>query len=125
MPTTSEVRDHIRELTDVGSLIAVREAATARLLQLDTPEQPAITTGRSVEIDSTISRPCLRYLTGTVQQPNRTGSRFDIYLDAASTNRLRNDQTNRWYKIPADAERFRLKAVPAGCLKLTDNPTGA
>ncbi|MCX4581112.1 hypothetical protein AB0M86_29745 [Streptomyces sp. NPDC051639] len=120
MLTTPEVRDHISELTDVGALLSVQAAATARLLQLDTPERPAITTGRTVTIESTISRPCLRYLTGTVQQPNRTGSRFDIYLDAASTKRLRSDQTNRWYKIPDDAERFRLKAVPVGCLKLTD-----
>ncbi|MDQ1051771.1 hypothetical protein [Streptomyces sp. V4I2] len=120
MLTTPEVRDHIRDLTDAKSLVAIQEAATARLLELDAEKRPVITPGRSAEIDSTISRACLRFLTGTVQQPNRTGRRFDILLDEASTKRLRSDQTNRWHTIPDDVERFRLTGIPAGCIKLTD-----
>ncbi|WP_331733933.1 hypothetical protein OHU34_46145 (plasmid) [Streptomyces sp. NBC_00080] len=50
MLTPTEVHDHIRDLTDVKSLVAVQEAATARLLELDTAKRPVVTPGRSAEI---------------------------------------------------------------------------
>lgn len=122
MLTTTEVRDHIGELTDVDSLVVIQMAATARLLQLDAAKRPVVTPGRAAVIDSSISRACLRFLTGTVQQPNRTSSRFDVLLDEVSTQRLRADQSNKWYIVPDDQKRFRLKSIPVGCIKPTDTP---
>lgn len=66
MLTTTEVRDHIRDLTDVDSVLAVQAAATDRLLQLDAAQKPVITPGRNGRINATIRPACLRRLTGTV-----------------------------------------------------------
>ncbi|WP_405764532.1 hypothetical protein OHU34_03265 [Streptomyces sp. NBC_00080] len=50
MLTTTEIRDHIRDLTDVKSLVAVQEAATTRLLELDAARRPVVTPRRPAEI---------------------------------------------------------------------------
>ncbi|MEU8952019.1 hypothetical protein [Streptomyces sp. NPDC048489] len=125
MLTTTEIRDHIRDLSDTGSLLAVQEAATQRLLQLDAAQRPVITPGRTCQINDRIRPACLRGLTGTVQQPNRTGSRFDIYLDEDATDRLRARQApaNPRFKIPTGAKHYRLSKVPGGCIELTDTPS--
>ncbi|MET8291504.1 hypothetical protein ABZV80_40980 [Streptomyces sp. NPDC005132] len=124
MLTTTEVRDHIRGLSDVDSLLAVQVAATARLLQLDAAQKPLIAPGRTCRIDNSIRPASLRGLTGTVQQPNRTRSRFDILLDEDATNQLRNrqDPANPRFKIPDGAKRYRLSKVPGSCIELTDTP---
>ncbi|WP_326757330.1 hypothetical protein OHB35_53245 [Streptomyces phaeochromogenes] len=119
MPTLAEIRAFISELPDVVSVAAIQETATARLVQLDADQRPVIIPGRTGRIDSTITRACLRLLTGTVQQPNRTGSRFDILLDEASTDRLRRDPSNTRYRIPEGEARFLLAKIPAECIELT------
>ncbi|MFE9769786.1 hypothetical protein ACFYPC_35580 [Streptomyces sp. NPDC005808] len=125
MLTTTEVRDHIRDLKDVESVAAVQEAATSRLLQLDAARKPVITPGRTGRIDTSIRPACLRRLTGTVQQPNRTGTRFDFLLDADSTAQLRRDPRNTRFQIPESVKRFRLSKVPAACIELTKAPADA
>ncbi|MFE3413444.1 hypothetical protein ACFXMT_35600 [Streptomyces mirabilis] len=123
MPTLAEVRAFIRELPDAVSVAIVQEAATARLLQLDADQLPVITPGRASRINASIRPACLRLLTGTVQQPNRTGTRFDILLDEASTERLRLDPNNgARFRIAKDTKRYRLPKVPAACIELTDTP---
>ncbi|MER5698543.1 hypothetical protein ABT088_44785 [Streptomyces mirabilis] len=92
-----------------------------RLLQLDADQRPVITPGRTGRITATIRPACLRLLTGTVQQPNRTGTRFDFLLDEASTERLRLDPNNGTrFRIAKDEKRYRLAKVPASCIELTD-----
>ena len=124
MLTTTEVRDHIRDLPDVESVLAVQVAATARLLQLDADQKPVITPGRKGRINATIRPACLRRLTGTVQQPNRTGARFDFLLDEDATNQLRHrqDPDNARFNIPDGVKRYRLSKIPAACIELTDVP---
>ncbi|MET9037292.1 hypothetical protein, partial [Streptomyces mirabilis] len=91
------------------SVAVVQEAATDRLLQLDADRRPVITPGRTGRITATIRPACLRLLTGTVQQPNRTGTRFDFLLDEASTERLRLDPNNGTrFRIAKDEKRYRL-----------------
>ncbi|MFD5757502.1 hypothetical protein ACFWIZ_20385 [Streptomyces sp. NPDC127044] len=103
------------------SVAVVQEAATDRLLQLDADQRPVITPGRTGRITATIRPACLRLLTGTVQQPNRTGTRFDFLLDEASTERLRLDPNNGTrFRIAKDEKRYRLAKVPASCIELTD-----
>jgi hypothetical protein len=123
MPTLAEVRAFIREPPDVVSVAVIQEAATDRLLQLDADQRPVITPGRTGRITATIRPACLRLLTGTVQQPNRTGTRFDFLLDEASTERLRRDPNNGTrFRIAKDEKRYRLAKVPASCIELTDTP---
>jgi hypothetical protein len=119
MPTLAEVRAFISELPDVVSLAVVQEAATARLLQLDADQRPVITPGSTGRISTTITPACLRLLTGTIQQPNRTGTRFDFLLDEASTERLRLDPRSK-FRVATDEKRYRLAKVPASCIELTD-----
>lgn len=120
MPTLAEVRTFISELPDVVSVAALQEAATNRLIQLDADKRPVIAPGRTGRIGTTITPACLRLLTGTVQQPNRTGSRFDFLLDEASTERLRRDPSNTRFRFADDEKRYRLAKVPAACIELTD-----
>ncbi|MFE3268880.1 hypothetical protein [Streptomyces sp. NPDC059215] len=116
MLTTAQVRDHIHGLPDIDSLLAVQEAATTRLLQLDTARKPVITPGRTCRITDSIRPAVLRGLSGlsglsgTVQQPNRTGTRFDILLDQESTTQLRNRQSplNPRFKIADGIRHYRL-----------------
>ncbi|WP_309051720.1 hypothetical protein [Streptomyces sp.] len=122
MPTLSEVRAFISELPDVVSVAALQEAATNRLIQLDAAKRPVITPGRTARIGTTITPACLRLLTGTVQQPNRTRSRFDFLLDEASTERLRRDPSNTRFRVADGEKRYRLAKVPAACIELTDQP---
>ncbi|WP_406469829.1 hypothetical protein [Streptomyces sp. NBC_01615] len=123
MPTLAEVRAFISELPDVVSVAVLQEAATARLLQLNADQRPVITPGRTGRISTGITPACLRLLTGTVQQPNRTGTRFDFLLDEASTERLRRDPNNgSRFRIATDETRYRLQKVPASCIELTDTP---
>ncbi|MFC8664015.1 hypothetical protein [Streptomyces sp. NPDC057199] len=119
MPTLAEIRAFISELPDVVSVAVVQEAATDRLLQLDADQRPVITPGRTGRINSTITPACLRLLTGTVQQPNHTGSRFDFLLDEASTVRLRLDPRSK-FRVATGEKRYRLARVPASCIELTD-----
>ncbi|MEV5645903.1 hypothetical protein AB0L67_38270 [Streptomyces flaveolus] len=80
-------------------MAALQEAATNRLIQLDAAQRPVIMPGRTARIGTTITPACLRLLTGTVQQPNRTRSRFDFLLDEASTERLRRDPSNTRFHV--------------------------
>ncbi|MFE2533671.1 hypothetical protein [Streptomyces sp. NPDC059371] len=124
MPTVAEIRAFIRELPDVVSVAIVQEPATERLLQLDAGQRLVITPGRIGRINATIRPACLRLLTGTVQQPNHTGTRFDFLLDEASTKRLRLDPNNGTrFRIGTDEKRYRLAKVPAASIELTDTPT--
>ncbi|MER6851563.1 hypothetical protein AB0A81_27405 [Streptomyces flaveolus] len=120
MPTLAEVRAFISELPDVVSVAALQEATTNRLIQLDAAKRPVITPGRTARIGTTITPACLRLLTGTVQQPNRTRSRFDFLLDEASTERLRRDPGNTRFRVADGEKRYRLAKVPAACIELTD-----
>ncbi|MGV9705318.1 hypothetical protein [Streptomyces sp. NPDC003483] len=124
MLTTAQVRDHIHGLSDIDSLLAVQEAATTRLLQLDTARKPVITPGRTCRITDSIRPAVLRGLSGTVQQPNRTGTRFDILLDQESTTQLRNRQSplNPRFKIADGIKHYRLAKVPAACIDPTGTP---
>ncbi|MFD5814682.1 hypothetical protein [Streptomyces sp. NPDC127038] len=122
--TLDEVRTFIRALPDTDTLAAVQEAATSRLLELDAARRPVITPGRTGKINSGIRPAALRNLTGTVQQPNRTNTRFDFLLTEEATTRLRHlqDPYNPRFKIPEDVKRYRLNKVPATCIEL-DDPT--
>ncbi|MFE7077112.1 hypothetical protein ACFU96_44210 [Streptomyces sp. NPDC057620] len=124
MPTTPEMRAHIRQLTDVDALLDVQTDATARLLELDKALRPVIRPGRKGRIDASIRPACLRLLSGTVQQPNRTGTRFDFLLDEEATEQLRQRQVpgNRRFNIPDGMKRYRLPKIPAACIELTDTP---
>ncbi|MFI6495389.1 hypothetical protein [Streptomyces sp. NPDC050564] len=64
-------------------------------------------------------------MTGIVQQPNRTGPRFDFLLDEASTERLRRDPSNTRYRIPEGEARYRIPKIPAECIELTNTPAGS
>ncbi|WP_424858464.1 hypothetical protein [Streptomyces sp. SAI-170] len=112
----------IDDLPDVVSVAVVQEAATHRLLQRDPNQHPAIIPGRTGGITTTIHPACLRLLTGTVQQPNRTQSSFDFLLDETSTEQLRRDPSNTRFPIPDHQKRYRLAKVPATCIELTDTP---
>lgn len=122
MTTLDEVRAFVRELPDTETATAVQEAATSRLLELDAARRPVITPGRTGQINSSIRPASLRKLTGTVQQPNRTNTRFDFLLTEEATNQLRNrqDPDNPRFKIPQGVKRYRLAKVPATCIELDD-----
>ncbi|MGW7719810.1 hypothetical protein ACWGKK_36705 [Streptomyces chartreusis] len=122
MPTLAEIRAFVAELSEVGALVAVQEAAAARLIELDAAQRPVITPGRIGRINTSIRPACLRRLTGTVGQRNRTGTRFDFVLDEDSTEQLRRDPHNTQFTIPQDVKRFRIVKVPAACIELTDTP---
>ncbi|MFI6340748.1 hypothetical protein [Streptomyces sp. NPDC050535] len=124
MTTLDEVRAFVRGLPDTETAAAVQEAATSRLLHLDAERRPVITSGRTGQIDGSIRPASLRGLTGTVQQPNRTRSRFDFLLTEEATIQLRHrqDPDNPRFKIPGSMKRFRLAKVPASCIDL-DDPT--
>ncbi|MEU0949858.1 hypothetical protein ABZ379_45460 [Streptomyces canus] len=121
MPTYAEIRAFVRELSDVGAVVALQEAAAARLVELDAAKRPVILPGRIGRIGTLITPACLRRLTGTVGKPNKTGSRFDFVLDEDSTDQLRRDPRNR-FSIPEDEKRFRIPKIPASCIELTDTP---
>ncbi|WP_043687457.1 hypothetical protein [Streptomyces xylophagus] len=121
MPTLAEIRAFVGGLSETGALIALQEAAAARLVELDAAKGPVILPGRTGRIDTTITPACLRRLTGTVGAPNKTGSRFDFVLDEDSTEQLRRDPRNR-FTIPEDQQRYRVPRVPAACIELTDTP---
>ncbi|WP_406834811.1 hypothetical protein ACICHK_00110 [Streptomyces sp. AHU1] len=120
--TLDEVRTFIRDLPDTETLAVVQEAATSRLLELDAARRPVITPGRTGKISNDIRPACLRKLTGTVQQPNRTKTRFDFLLTEEATTLLRHlqDSDNPRFKIPAGVKRYRLARVPATCIELDD-----
>ncbi|MEU5894486.1 hypothetical protein ABZ835_48155 [Streptomyces sp. NPDC047461] len=122
MPSVAEIRAFIGELTDVGTVAALQEAAAARLVELDAAKRPVITPGRIGRITTTITPACLRRLTGTVGDLNRTGSRFDFLLDEDSTDQLRRDPHNTRFTVPEGEKRFRLRKFPAPCIELTDIP---
>ncbi|GHE34817.1 hypothetical protein [Streptomyces capitiformicae] len=122
MPTLAEIRAFVGQLSEVGQLAAVQEAAAQRLIQMDAAKRPDIAPGRIGRITTTITPACLRLLTGTVQQRNRTGSRFDFLLDEASTERLRRDPSNTRFRIAEDEKRYRIPKIPAACIELTDAP---
>ncbi|MFD7409580.1 hypothetical protein ACFV7R_44855 [Streptomyces sp. NPDC059866] len=83
------------------------------MVELDAAKRPVILPGRIGRINTTIRPVCLRRLTGTVGQPNKTGSRFDFLLDEDSTDQLRRDPTNTRFTIPEDEKRYRIPKVPA------------
>ncbi|MFJ4895614.1 hypothetical protein ACIP5U_37315 [Streptomyces sp. NPDC088788] len=122
MTTLDEVRTFIRDLPDTATVASLQEAATSRLLALDEARRPVITPGRTGQINSGIRPAALRGLTGTVQQPNRTGTRFDFLLTEEATTRLRHrqDPDNPRFTIPDDVKRYRLVKVPATCIELDD-----
>lgn len=122
MPTLAEIRAFVGGLSEVGALVAVHEAAAARLIELDAAKRPVILPGRIGRINTTITPACLRRLTGTVGAPNKTGSRFDFVLDEDSTEQLRRDPHNTRFTIPKDQKRYRVPRVPAACIELTDTP---
>nr|WP_107905357.1 hypothetical protein [Streptomyces chartreusis] len=122
MPTLAEIRAFVNGLSEAGALVAVQETAAARLIELDAAKRPVIFPGRLGRINTTISRPCLRRLTGTVGKANRTGSRFDLLLDEDSTEQLRRDPRNQHYTVPQDVKRYALEKIPAACIELTDTP---
>ncbi|MFE4703059.1 hypothetical protein ACFRIC_38885 [Streptomyces sp. NPDC056738] len=122
--TLDEVRAFLRDVPDTETLTAVQEAATSRLLELDAARRPVITPGRTGKINSDIRPAALRNLTGTVQQPNRTKTRFDFLLTEEATTRLRHlqDPYDPRFKIPEGVKRYRLNKEPATCIEL-DEPT--
>lgn len=122
MPTLAEIRAFVGGLSEVGALVAVQEAAAARLVELDAAKRPEIFPGRIGRINTTITPACLRRLTGTVGKPNKTGSRFDFVLDEDSTEQLRRDPHNTRFTVPEDEKRYRIPKVPASCIQLTDTP---
>ncbi|WP_369383296.1 hypothetical protein [Streptomyces sp. cg36] len=125
MPTLAEIRAHVAALDDVNALTAVQETAAARLVELDAAQRPVILPGRTARIDTTIRPACLRRLTGTVGQPNSTGSRFDFVLDEDSTEQLRRDPNNTRFTVREDQTRYRISKVPAACIELTNPPADA
>ncbi|MET8030583.1 hypothetical protein [Streptomyces avermitilis] len=102
MATLDEVRAFVRDLPNTETAAAVQEAATSRPLELDAAQRPVITPGRTGQINSGIRPACLRRLTGTIQQPNRTNTRFDFLLTEEATTQLRHrlDPDNPRFKIP-------------------------
>ncbi|MFC9932333.1 hypothetical protein [Streptomyces sp. NPDC127190] len=122
MPTLAEIRTFVSGLSDAGAVVALQEAAAKRLLELDAAKRPVILPGRTGRINTTITPACLRRLTGTVGQPNKTRSRFDFVLDEDSTNQLRRDPHNTRFTVPDGEKRFRITGVPAACIELTDAP---
>lgn len=122
MSTLADIRAFAGARSEVGALVAVQEAAAARLLELDAANRPVIFPGRIGRLSTTITPACLRRLTGTVGTPNRTGSRFDFVLDADSTQQLRRDPHNTRFTIPEDEKRNRIAKTPAACIELTDTP---
>ncbi|MEU6653391.1 hypothetical protein ABZ904_29140 [Streptomyces sp. NPDC046900] len=122
MPTLAEIRAFVGDVSEVGALVAIQEAAAARLVELDAASRPVISPGRIGRINTTIRPACLRHLTGTVGQPNRTGGRFDFVLDENSTEQLRRDPQNTRFTVSQGEKRYRIPKIPASCNELTDTP---
>lgn len=122
MPTLAEIRAFVSELSEVKAVVALQEAAATRLIELDAAKRPVILPGRLGRINTTITPACLRRLTGTVGQPNKTSSRFDFLLDEDSSDQLRRDPHNTRFTVPDGEKRYRLAKVPAACIDLTDVP---
>ncbi|MER7982455.1 hypothetical protein [Streptomyces sp. NPDC095817] len=122
MTTLDEVRTFIHDLPDTETLASLQEAAASRLLELDAARRPIFAPGRTGQITSSISPAFLRKLRGTVQQPNRTGTKFDFLLTEEATTQLRHrqDPDHPRYKIPDDVKRYRLAKVPATCIELDE-----
>ncbi|MFJ3097891.1 hypothetical protein [Streptomyces hydrogenans] len=116
--TMDHVIAAIRASSDQAAIALLQEAATARLAELTKVERPQIGTGMKVRIVD-IRPVVLKGLTGTVQQPNRTRSRWTVLLDEESTQRLRYHPNNTRWNIPASTTRFLLPGtgVPVGCLQ--------
>ncbi|MFD3923066.1 hypothetical protein [Streptomyces sp. NPDC058595] len=122
---TASIADLCRQIStleDPVSLAAVQEAAARQLTALDQAADRAaiseVRPGREARIRD-IRPPVLTRLTGTIQEPNRTGSRFSFLLDEGSTTILRREKHPK-YQIPEDVKRFRLGKLPAGCLEVID-----
>lgn len=119
--TLADVRSYIAQLPSPQDIAPVQEACSQRLLTLDRAARPVIAPGRHIKI--TDIRPAvLAGLTGTVQEPNKTRTRWQVLLDEDSTSALRRDPRNIKFTVPDDVSRYRIpgKGVPAGCLELLD-----
>lgn len=122
MPTPAEIRTSVSSLPDVEAVVAPQEAAATPLIELDAAKRPFVLPGRTGRINTTIAPACLRGLTGTVGQPNKTRSRFDFVLDEDSAEQLRRDPRNTRFTVPEGEKRYRIPKVPAACIELTDLP---
>lgn len=118
----SDLCQQISALEDPESLAAVQETAARRLTALDRATDRAdvsqVRPGRRARTRS-ITPAVLTNLTGTIQEPNRTSTRFSFLLDEKSTTILRCENHPR-YQIADDVKRFRLGKLPAGCLEVID-----
>ncbi|MCF2435938.1 hypothetical protein LV779_22000 [Streptomyces thinghirensis] len=118
----SEVRAYISQLPDTSAVAAVQEACATRLRELDSAAYNGITAGSRARITDSLRPACLRRLTGTVQERNRTGTRAGFLLDEDSTRLLRTDPRSR-HRIPEGTKRYRLpgNGVPLSCLELIED----
>ncbi|MEU5436485.1 hypothetical protein AB0G73_24330 [Streptomyces sp. NPDC020719] len=119
--TLADVRAFVAQLPSPQAVAAVQEACAQQLLTLDRAARPVIAPGRHAKI--TGIRPVfLGGLTGTVQEPNKTATRWQFLLDEDSTRALRRDPRNTKFTVPDNVTRYRIpgKGIPAGCLELLD-----
>ncbi|WP_199550143.1 hypothetical protein [Streptomyces sp. N35] len=123
MPETmGSVLTFISRLPDPTEVAKIQIAAAEQLRALDKKAYADVGPGREARINDTLNPPYLRGLTGTVQEANRTGSRFKFLLDEESTRILRRDPRNTKFRIPDGVERYRLpvNGIPVRALELID-----
>ncbi|MFJ4748891.1 hypothetical protein [Streptomyces albogriseolus] len=118
----SEVRAYISQLPDTAAVATVQEACATRLPELDSAAYNSITAGSRARITDSLRPACLRRLTGTVQERNRSDTRAGFLLDEDSTRLLRTDTRSR-YRIPEGTKRYRLpgNGVPLSFLELIED----
>ncbi|MFE0725133.1 hypothetical protein ACFW23_29835 [Streptomyces rochei] len=118
----NEVRAYISQLPDTAAVATVQEACATQLRELDSAAYNSLTAGSRARITDSLRPACLRRLTGTVQERNRSGTRAGFLLDEYSTRLLRTDPRSR-YRIPEDTKRYRLpgNGVPFSCLELIED----
>ncbi|GGY05189.1 hypothetical protein GCM10010358_68230 [Streptomyces minutiscleroticus] len=117
-----DVREFIATLPDAAAIAEVQEASAERLQELTQAAYAALVAGSTARITDDLNRACLRGLTGTVQERNRTKTRAGFLLDEESTQRLRTDPRNTRFKVPEGVKRFRLRGgIPIACLELIED----
>ncbi|GGV52371.1 hypothetical protein GCM10010245_82410 [Streptomyces spectabilis] len=124
--TITEVRMFIGALPDAAAVAEVQEAAARRLTELGEAAFADVAAGRRGRLGASLRPACMRGLTGTVQERNRTRTRVGFLLDEESTRALRTDPRNTRFRVPQDVTRYRIpRGIPLTCVELIEDASRA